>query len=149
MAEQLEKDAFRGIVGTLLRYPDDRIQHEGISFFREGPLRGLCYHPGHRQRLEPPRTGTAVSTPAVTGACMMIKSALFQRLDGFDEEYAEECQDVDLCLAARRLGFSTHLVYPGRVVHLENATRPKDSEEWPDRQRFVRKWGAFVEAFDL
>lgn len=44
---------------------------------------------------------------------------------------------------------STHLVYSGRTVHLGHVTRQKDSEEWMDRQRFVRKCGAFVEAFVL
>ena len=76
----------------------------------------------------------------------MIRSELFRQIDGFDEGYQTECQDIALCLQAKRLGYAIKLIHTGNIIHLENATRPKGSEDWQDRQRFVRKWGTFIEA---
>ena len=42
---------------------------------------------------------TYADGPAVTGACLLVRSDLFRAVDGFDENYEEECQDVHLCLA--------------------------------------------------
>jgi GT2 family glycosyltransferase len=146
MASHLEAQPEVGIAGLCLYFADRRVQHIGIDFFRGGPLHGFCYHP-HAGTLRPPeRLPSAAEVPAVTGACLMMQAALFERLGGFDETYRTECQDVALCLAARRLGWRTHLVQAGWILHLENATRPKGSEDWGDRRRFLRKWNAFVEA---
>lgn len=49
--------------------------------------------------LEPVRR-----TEFVTGCCLLISTALFNRLDGFDESYFMYSEDVDLSLRARRLG---------------------------------------------
>jgi GT2 family glycosyltransferase len=136
-----------GVMGSYLFYPDGQVQHAGIDFFREGPLRGLCYHPYHRKSL--PREipiGSATPVPAVTGACLLIRSERFASLGGFDPAYESECQDVALCLSARRVGDGCELVNVGRIVHIENATRRSDTENWRDRSRFIRQWSGFVEA---
>ncbi|MCB0915754.1 MAG: glycosyltransferase family 2 protein [Actinobacteria bacterium] len=134
-----------GIAGLALDLPDGRVQHLGLDVFRSGDLKGLCYHPGAE--------GPAVHNPgatwpavAVTGAALMIRSELFARLGGFDEHYRAEAQDVDLCLAARRLGQEVVVVDAGEVVHIENATRRKGEENWPDRRLFIRRWGSYIEA---
>ena len=82
---------------------------------------------------------------AVTGACLLTRSALFADVGGFDEVYRTECQDIALCLAMRRRGFKMAVINAGRIIHLENATRPAGSEDWHDRQRFVRKWASFMD----
>lgn len=76
----------------------------------------------------------------------MIRSELFSRLGGFDEAYAAECQDVDLCLAASRLGYGVEICNSDRLVHLENATRPRGEENWNDRRLLVRRWSAYLAA---
>lgn len=135
-----------GIVGLLLRFPDGTIQHAGIDFFREPARRGFCFHP-HAGRAVPVTSLPRVTrVPAVTGACLLVRRAVFEDAGLMDEGYATECQDVALCLAAHRLGFEAKLLNLGNVVHLENGTRPKGEEDWTDRQRFLRKWGAYIEA---
>ena len=134
-----------GSLGAVLHYPDMTCQHAGVDMLDEGPLRGLCYHPGHG--AAPPSRAHGESWPmmAVTGACLLTRSALFADVGGFDEAYRTECQDVALCLAMRRRGFEMAVINAGRIVHLENATRPTGSEDWQDRQRFVRKWASFMD----
>ena len=145
MAEHLDQVPADGVVGHTLWFADERVQHAGVDFFRgDHPLAGLCYHPGSHQPVAPEQWRSQWSVPAVTGACLMIRSALFAEVGGFDEDYAAECQDVDLCLAVRRLGYDIRIINSGKLYHLENATRPKGEENWPDRHLLVRRWGSFV-----
>lgn len=150
MRDHLAARPEAGLAGLCLYFADRTIQHAGIDFLRGGPLHGLCHHPRARERAAPDagQPGWSV-VPAVTGACLMIRSALFERLGGFDEDYASECQDVALCLAARRLGYRSDLLRAGQILHLENATRPRGAEDWGDRRRFLRQWGGFIDAVFL
>jgi GT2 family glycosyltransferase len=76
----------------------------------------------------------------------MIRTGLWEALGGLDEAYESECQDIDLCLAAHRLGWDIEVLDEGPVVHLENATRPAGDESWPDRRLLFRRWESYLEA---
>jgi len=141
---QMSQDDSVGIAGSYLLYPDMTVQHIGVDFFRSGEARGFCYHPSHREKIALPPSGFIAAVPAVTGAFLMVRSDLFLAVDGFDERYEEECQDVALCLSARRIGYEIVIAHVDTVLHLENATRPKGSENWNDRRRFIRKWDLFI-----
>jgi GT2 family glycosyltransferase len=145
MYRQLESDPAIGAVGAWLFFPDGSVQHGGVDFSRRLDIRGFCYHPCARAKMDPRNLRRVDVCPAVTGACMMTRSELFWRLGGMDEGYHVECQDIAYCLALDRLGFCTVVLNAGNVLHLENGTRPRGQEEWPDRQRFLRKWGAYIE----
>ncbi len=138
-----------GVFGAVLFFPEGTVQHAGIDFFRNPELRGLCYHPLGHSSMPASSFPDQMEIPAVTGAFLAIRAGLFEEIGGFDERYAAECQDVSLCLAALRHGFQTRILNLGATVHLENATRPKNEESWPDRQYFLRKWGSFIEAMFL
>ena len=148
MVRLLEQRADLGAVGLCLFFPDGTVQHAGIDVFRSGPLRGFCFHP-HARAIMPATAAESWDCLAVTAACVTVRSALFREVGGFDEGYRTECQDVALCLAVRRLGRGIAIVNAGKVLHLENATRPKGSEDWGDRQYFMRRWGSFIDAAAL
>lgn len=149
MYQTLHDNAQTGVVGCGLYFADGTVQHLGIDFFREPENRGLCFHPQAHTSVSPASLARTWPVPAVTGACLMIKRQLFVDIGGMDTGYAAECQDIALCLAADRLGSTCQMVNAGPVIHLENATRPKGEEHWPDRQRFLRRWGAYIEARHL
>lgn len=134
-----------GIVGALLQFPDGTAQHQGIAAFEQGPLRGFVHHPGTHAKttLEPGQQQTCL---AVTGALLMIRSDVLQVTGGFDENYAAECQDVDLCLAAARGGYASVIQHAGRIIHFENGTREIGEENWADRRRLMRRWHNWIEA---
>lgn len=148
MFRTLERRPELGAVGLCLFFPDGTVQHAGIDVFRDGELRGFCFHPHARQAM-PERAAETWDCLAVTAACVMIRSDMFREIGGFDEGYRTECQDVALCLAVQRLGRGIAILNAGKVLHLENATRPKGSEDWADRQLFMRRWGSFIDAFAL
>jgi GT2 family glycosyltransferase len=146
MYRQLESDPVVGVVGAWLFFRDGSVQHGGVDFSRRPDIRGFCYHPYARAKVDPRDLRRVTASPAVTGACLMTRSELFWRLGGMDEGYHVECQDIAYCLALDRLGFCTVVLNGGKILHLENGTRPRGQEEWTDRQRFLRKWGAYIEA---
>lgn len=137
-----------GVVGLVMDFPDGTIQHSGIDVIRSGDSRGLIYHAEVGQP-RPDRTDRIWDALAVTGACLFLRTELWQSLSGFDEAYDKECQDIDLCLRAHRLGERIVVADVGRVVHIENATREPGEEHWPDRRLLLRRWESYLEASGL
>ena len=60
---------------------------------------------------------------AVTGACMMIRKSVFDRVGGFNEHYATHYQDVDLCCELLKHGYRNIVVPQVRLLHHESASR--------------------------
>lgn len=133
-----------GVLGSVLFYPDGSIQHMGCALLDKPEMWGLPYHINTRTRIAPGSLPALATYPGVTGAFLMTRRSLFRRLGGFDPLYAAECQDIALCLEAYRLGSTAACAHLGPIVHIENATRPKGEENWSDRQRFLRKYGALI-----
>jgi GT2 family glycosyltransferase len=59
----------------------------------------------------------------VSGACFLIRRAVFEQLGGFDEGYFMFAEDLDLCFRAHRLGFGIGFVDAAIVTHIEGVSR--------------------------
>ena len=60
----------------------------------------------------------------VSGACLMIRRELFERLGGYDKTYFLCVEDAaDLCLRARKEGYSTVFYPEARIVHMTGRSR--------------------------
>ncbi len=59
---------------------------------------------------------------AVSGACMMIRRQLFDRLAGFDEGYFLHVEDLDLCRRVRDAGFRVGVASAVRVRHASGSS---------------------------
>jgi GT2 family glycosyltransferase len=115
-----------GIVGALLLYPDGTVQHAGVVL-------GLTGYAGHvfagRRPDETTPLGRADrirDCTAVTGACMMMRRELFDRLGGFDEGFLVCGSDVEICLRARARGLRNVMTPDARLLHHESKTRGTD-----------------------
>lgn len=132
LVENIEAGA--GIAGSLLVHPDGSVAHAGVAFHRtpDGTLVATNRTGEHAQS----------SVDAVTGACLAIRKDLFFRLGGFDEGYMNGYEDVDLCLQARRAGWTVMYDPASVVVHHESASGPA---RWTHvRQNVARlqeRWG--------
>lgn len=112
-----------GVVGTRLLYPNGKIQHNGI-------ILGLDGHGSHLFEGEQEnRYGIFGSTDwvrncsAVTGACLMVRKNLFDRLSGFDELYDVSYSDIEFCLRVNDLGYRNICTPFARLTHYHGATR--------------------------
>jgi O-antigen biosynthesis protein len=127
-----------GIVGNVQR--DARtgeIDHAGIVINLQGK-------PEHARALPPvlERPFTAVRrVPAVTGACLLIARALWQRLGGFDENFVNGGEDVDLCYRARGLGRDTVVALRSVIRHHVSSSAGRKRRDEENSFRLARKWG--------
>jgi GT2 family glycosyltransferase len=53
----------------------------------------------------------------ISGACIMIKRNVFDRVSGFDQRYFMYSEDLDLCYRVRQIGFQNLYVPQARVMH--------------------------------
>ena len=57
-----------------------------------------------------------------SGACFFIKSEIFHKLNGFDEDYFAHQEEIDLCWRASNLGYDIKYVGTSTVFHIGGAT---------------------------
>ena len=62
-----------------------------------------------------------------TGACMMIRSALYHHLGGLDESFFAHMEEIDLCWRAKLLGYQVWAVPASKVWHVGGGTLPNNS----------------------
>lgn len=145
-----------GVVGAKLYYDDRTIQHAGIVI-------GLGAHrtAGHTHyRIPEANVGYmgklcyAQNVTAVTGACMMVKKALYEQLGGLDEEFAVALNDVDFCLKVREAGYLNIFTPFAELYHFESKSRGSDKDDGrairyqQESDRFKVKWEKVLEKGD-
>ncbi len=54
---------------------------------------------------------------SVSGACMLVKRNVFQKLGGFDENFFMYLEDLDFCLRARKAGYKVFTNPEIKIVH--------------------------------
>ncbi|MCD8380037.1 MAG: glycosyltransferase, partial [Lachnospiraceae bacterium] len=117
-----------GAVGAKLYYPDKTIQHAGVVL-QLGAHRtaGHSHYKQPRQNLGyMGRLCYAQDVSAVTGACLLVKKSLFDRVGGLDETFAISLNDVDFCLKLRELGYLNVFTPFAELTHYESASRGLD-----------------------
>ena len=139
-----------GIVGAKLLYPNGTIQHAGVVLGLRGPaehpFNGLdASEPGYMQRLEIDQNYNVV-----TGACLMVRRALYEEVGGLDEnDFKVSYNDVDLCLKVRDAGYlvvwTPHamLLHEGSVSQkqVDQAVLSAKAERFQREQdAMYRKW---------
>jgi GT2 family glycosyltransferase len=61
--------------------------------------------------------GREAEVEAISGACLMIKREVFERVGGFNEHYFMYAEDMDLCYQARKAGYKNYYVPQAEVIH--------------------------------
>ena len=73
----------------------------------------------------------------MTAACLLVRREAFDEVGGFDEQFPDDYNDIDLCLRLRTAGFS--IVYQPHVqaTHWEGRTRTAKETA---KDAFVARW---------
>ena len=137
-----------GAVGAKLYYPDKTIQHAGVVIgLGAHRTAGHTHYKQSRQNLGyMGRLCYAQNVTAVTGACLLVKKALFDQVGGLDTGFAISLNDVDFCLKLRRAGYLNVWTPFAELYHHESISRGMDDQgekaERYDRESemFRKKW---------
>ncbi len=62
-------------------------------------------------------SGKPAEVEAIIGACIMIRRAIFERIQGFDEGYFMYAEDIDLSLKVRQAGFKCLYLPAAEIIH--------------------------------
>jgi GT2 family glycosyltransferase len=133
MLEQTQRHEV-AVTGGRLLYPDGRPQSEGIAV---GNVRG-----GYMAaNMDAGWQGRVIrNVTAVSGACQMITTSVFDELGGYDVTLGISYNDVDFCLRARRAGHLVIYTPHAELQHHESASRGA-IDPVTDHQVFWERWG--------
>lgn len=73
------------------------------------------------------RPGIPAEVDTVSGACLMIKRAVFERVGMFSTEYFMYSEDIDLCFKVREAGWKSFYVPTAVVTHYGGASSSQKS----------------------
>jgi glycosyltransferase involved in cell wall biosynthesis len=148
-----------GAVGALLYFPDDTIQHAGCAV----GIGGVAGHFYKYSRMGEHHMNVSLDFPkiihnvsAVTGACLMIKKALYLEVSGLEEKGLKVAfNDIDFCLKVLTKGYRNIYTPFATMYHYESKSRGYDYEDLEKQLRaekevlfFLRKWDKFLRKGD-
>ena len=149
LINRLEKDSSIGLVGSLLIYPDNRIQEAGGIIFSDGS--GWNYGNGATQSSY--EYSYAREVDYCSGASIAISAKLFNSIGKFDERYIPAYyEDTDLAFSVRNSGYKVVFEPRSIVKHIEGASSGTDTTKGmkkfqPINQiKFVEKWNRVLES---
>ena len=139
-----------GCVGAKLLYPDGSIQHAGIIL----GLGGYAAHShrgiGGNEAGYFCRAQVRQQLSAVTGACLVVKRSIYEKVDGLDEAFEVAYNDVDFCLRVQALGLQNIYTPFAKLIHHESKTRGEDTSPEKtkrfdkEKQLLVDRWGELL-----
>jgi O-antigen biosynthesis protein len=137
----LQKDV--GAVGPKLIYSDNTIQHAGMVFLKTGS----GFHPymkesekssGYHNQLNIMREYSSV-----TGACLLVKRTIFEKVHGFDNIFDAYYGDSDLCLKIRNAGYKIVYTPFTKLLHEGSFSIGGSGASYfavESHQDFIKKW---------
>lgn len=88
-----------------------------------------------------PRAVDDYEFSALTAACLVVDRQDYLDAGGFDAEYVNGMEDVDLCLRLKeRTGRPLRVSVGSTVVHLESKTPGRFAHAFQNRHRFAQQW---------
>ena len=116
------QDPTVGVVGAKLYFDDSTIQHVGV-------IHDDSWSPHHAHRTETDGTGhfgsklVDMDYPAVTGACLLTRTALYLEVGGFTPLLPLAYNDVDFCHKITTSGLAVVSTPFARLYHYESSSR--------------------------
>jgi GT2 family glycosyltransferase len=78
--------------------------------------------------------------PALTGACFLVAASLWRELRGFDDNYLNGGEDIDLCFRAGLAGRTNAVALRSRVRHHVSASPGRKLRDEENSRRLTLRW---------
>lgn len=147
-----------GLAGSKLLYPDGKLQEAGGIVWSSGNP----WNYGRSGNPHEPRFSYTRQADYLSGAAIMLTTALWKQVGGFSEEYCPAYfEDTDLAFKVRAAGYKTLFVPLSIVYHFEGISsgtsvtsgtkryqeinRPKFKQKWINSCRFNGEEGKQVD----
>ncbi|MGN0974780.1 MAG: glycosyltransferase [Gemmiger sp.] len=128
-----------GAAGAMLYYPDNTVQHGGI-------ITGLGGYAGHSHKYHKRggsgymfRLATVQDFSAVTAACLLVRTKVYDEQGGMDEGFTVAFNDVDFCLRVRDAGWRIVWTPYAELYHYESKSRGSDENDPVKKARFAQE----------
>ncbi len=132
-----------GAVGSMLIYPDGKLQEAGGVIFNDAS--GWNY--GKGALPEDSLFSYCRSVDYCSGAALMVSKVLFEKIGKFDERYSPAYyEDTDLCFSIRKYGYNVYYNPFSKVIHHEGVTAGTDLNsgfkkyQVLNSPKFIEKW---------
>lgn len=143
-----------GASGAMLYYGDKTIQHAGVIIGMGGFAAHALWSLTDRDEKYYPFSLCEREVSAVTGACLMVRKSVYQKVGGMDEDFVVALNDIDFCLKIRAAGYKILFNPYAKLYHYESKSRGyEDTEEKKERfqseiTKLQTKWEQEIKAGD-
>jgi GT2 family glycosyltransferase len=136
-----------GLIGNVQRdFRSGAVDHTGIVINRAGKPEHDRTPPSWLTRLAAP----VRRVPAVTGACVVLERALWEKLGGFDEAFVNGGEDIDLCFRARAANHLNAVALRSVVRHHISSSIGRKLHDEKNSYLLAQRWRReFIAAADL
>jgi len=87
------------------------------------------------------------SVDVVSGACVMVKRSLFDKVGGLDERFFMYFEETDFCLRIKRMGYKILYLPKAKVMHLVG--KSTQNEEWIEKTFEQSRFKFFIKYHGL
>jgi GT2 family glycosyltransferase len=133
-----------GAVGAQLLFPDNTLQHAGVTILDGNPGHPFYQcpadHPGYYFSSQVHRNWSAV-----TAACMMTRTDIFKSVGGFTESFPLNYNDVDYCMKVTAAKKRIVCVPYAKLYHHESLTKSGTYAE--ELAHFKQVWGTHPDPY--
>ena len=142
---ELSQEPEIGAVGGRLLHADGSIQHVGCVIGVNGGSAHVYHsfpngHIGYNGF-----THLIRNYSAVTGACFATRKSVIAQVGGFDESFAVDFNDTDLCLRILESGYRIAYTPYCQLFHFEGASAQRTKQNADEHRRFVSRWARYME----